>query len=86
MNKLFAFLLGFLRSFLLDTKARVVDGVVDIMVVLIIIGSMGGAAFNFGAANFSLADAPVRVMIGTVVPIMAGVAILLLLISNRRKG
>jgi len=69
-----------------DVRGRVVQGVVDILVGVIVIGSMGAAAFNFGAANFSAADASVRVMVGTVVPMLAGVGLLLVFISGRRQG
>lgn len=58
--------------------------VIDIMVVLIMIGSMGTSAWNFGATNFSQADASVQVMIGTVVPMLAGVACVFVLLKRRR--
>lgn len=76
---------SFLKPFVLDTKARVVNGVVDILVGLIVIGSMGSAAWNFGAANFSQADSSVQVMVGTVVPLMAGVGCLLVFLSSRKS-
>jgi hypothetical protein len=77
---------AWLKPFVLDTKARVADGIVDIMVGLILVGSMGLSAWNFGAANFSQADAVVRVMVGTVVPLMAGVGVLLVFLNQRKRG
>ncbi len=75
----------FANALVLDTKARVADGIVEIMVGLILIGSMGASAWNFGATNFTLADAPVRVMVGTVVPLMAGVGCLMVFLNSRKR-
>lgn len=67
-----------------DTRGSMTYDVIDVMVVLIMIGSMGTSAWNFGATNFSQADASVQVMVGTVVPMLAGVACVFILLKRRR--
>lgn len=79
------FVVAYVKVFVFDTKARVSDGIVEIMVGLILIGSMGASAWNFGATNFTLADAPVKVMVGTVVPLMVGVGCLMVFLQGRRS-
>lgn len=72
-----------LASWRANQRGSMSYDVIDVMVALILIGSMGVSAWNFGATNFSQADASVQVMVGTVVPMLAGVACIFILLKRR---